>query len=136
MPYFLRCNRKHSQMSLGTQSHVWFYLPLCHKFLLSFFSKKEKSKSLWLYVVEDNVGPGCKHQFNNSIAIQYDDNLISCRNRHMKWIWMKYVFLFVIFRNEQLPRDFRLRDNSFQMTSFTYDEIQAKTDKRLQVKYG
>ena len=45
-------------------------------------------------------------------------------------------FIFVIFRNEQLPRDFRLRDNSFQMTSFTYDEIQAKTDKRLQVKFG
>ena len=41
----------------------------------------------------------------------------------------------VPFRNEQLPRDFRLDESLFQMTSFTYDDIQAKTDRRLQVLY-
>ena len=41
--------------------------------------------------------------------------------------------LFTLYRNEQLPRDFRLKESSFQMTTFTYLEIQEKTDKRLQV---
>ena len=41
--------------------------------------------------------------------------------------------MFNLYRNEQLPRDFRLKENSFQMTTFTYLEIQEKTDKRLQV---
>ena len=47
-----------------------------------------------------------------------------------------YIFSHLYFRNEQLPRDFRLKDNSFQMTSFTYLEIQEKTDKRLQVRFS
>ena len=43
---------------------------------------------------------------------------------------LQFVFF---YRNEQLPRDFRLDEGLFQMTSFTYDDIQAKTDRRLQV---
>ena len=35
------------------------------------------------------------------------------------------------FRNEELPRDFRLKENSFQMTTFIFDDIAAKTEERL-----
>ena len=29
-------------------------------------------------------------------------------------------------RNEELPRDFRLRENAFQMTTFIFDDIAGK----------
>jgi hypothetical protein len=34
-------------------------------------------------------------------------------------------------RNEELPRDFRLSDDLFQMTTFTYNDIRAKTEEKL-----
>jgi hypothetical protein len=37
----------------------------------------------------------------------------------------------VTFRNEELPRDFRLQDDLFQMTTFTYNDIRAKTEEKL-----
>ena len=49
------------------------------------------------------------------------------------WDVVDLLFVFFFYRNEQLPRDFRLDEGLFQMTSFTYDDIQAKTDRRLQV---
>jgi hypothetical protein len=36
-----------------------------------------------------------------------------------------------VSRNEELPRDFRLSDDLFQMTTFTYNDIRAKTDEKL-----
>ena len=41
------------------------------------------------------------------------------------------IILWVPFRNEELPRDFRLKENSFQMTTFIFDDIAAKTEERL-----
>jgi hypothetical protein len=37
----------------------------------------------------------------------------------------------LLSRNEELPRDFRLKENAFQMTTFIFDDIQAKTDSKL-----
>ena len=42
-------------------------------------------------------------------------------------------FSFFFFRNEELPRDFRLKENAFQMTTFIFDDIRAKTEKRLEL---
>jgi hypothetical protein len=36
-----------------------------------------------------------------------------------------------VSRNEELPRDFRLSDDLFQMTTFTYNDIRAKTEEKL-----
>ena len=39
--------------------------------------------------------------------------------------------IFALSRNEELPRDFRLSDELFQMTTFTYNDIRAKTEEKL-----
>ena len=44
-----------------------------------------------------------------------------------------YLLFFLFFRNEELPRDFRLKENAFQMTTFIFDDIRAKTEKRLEL---
>ncbi len=44
--------------------------------------------------------------------------------------------IFVDFRNEELPRDFRLQDDLFQMTTFTYNDIRAKTEDKLNLVRG
>ena len=44
-----------------------------------------------------------------------------------------YLIFFLFFRNEELPRDFRLKENAFQMTTFIFDDIRAKTEKRLEL---
>ena len=43
----------------------------------------------------------------------------------------KIFFASSLCRNEELPRDFRLKENSFQMTTFIFDDIAAKTEERL-----
>ena len=43
--------------------------------------------------------------------------------------WIQFFSCF--YRNEELPRDFRLKENSFQMTTFIFDDIAAKTESRL-----
>ena len=43
----------------------------------------------------------------------------------------KIFFASSLCRNEELPRDFRLKENSFQMTTFIFDDIAAKTESRL-----
>lgn len=46
---------------------------------------------------------------------------------------MDFSFQKFSCRNEKLPMDFRLKADFFQMTSFTFDDIQKETDTRLSV---
>ena len=41
-------------------------------------------------------------------------------------LYQFFLYLPSFCRNEELPRDFRLRENAFQMTTFIFDDIAGK----------